>query len=201
MAIFMMEVSRSSRTGSWGPAWTLTHICWSHHQHHHKSILQHTHFSAPVTLAKTPIFCARTQWYLWWVHTCTPGHNSHRILYQTEPCDDPKVPDQQGSATPTDGCKCSCRSAVSSKCSPGPGQFQTGRKMLYFIFAPEPCPNRYQTPDASAQASTLLSPDLMLKLLCALSSLKGCHMESTRYWMNFTGSQCSCSRRDLVQYN
>lgn len=107
MAIFMMEVSRSSRTGSWGPAWTLTHICWSHHQHHHKSILQHTHFSAPVTLAKTPILCARTQWYLWWIHTCTPGHNSHRILYQTEPCDDPKVSDQQGSATPTDGCKCS----------------------------------------------------------------------------------------------
>lgn len=115
MAIFMMEVSRSSRTGSWGPAWTLAHICWSHHQHHHKSFLQHTHFSAPVTLAKTPIFCERAQWCLWGIHTCTPGHKSHRILYQTEPCDDSKAPDQQGSATPTDGCKCSCRSAVSFK--------------------------------------------------------------------------------------
>lgn len=201
MAIFMMEVSRSSRSGSWGLAQTLTHICWSHHQHCLESFLQHKHFQFPVTLAKTPIFCEKARWCLWWIHTRIPGHSSNRILYQTDPCDGPKVPDQQGSTTPKDGCKCLCRSAVSSKCSPGPGQSQTGRKMLYFTFALEPCPNRYQTPDASAQAFTLLSPDLMLKFLCALSSLKGCHMESTRYWTNFTASQCSCSRRDLVQYN
>lgn len=135
MAVFMMEVSRSSRTGSWGPAWTLTHICWSHHQHHHKSILQHTHLSAPVTLAKTPTFCARTQWYLWWIHTCTPGHNSHRILYQTESCDDPKVPDQQGSATPTDGCKCSWQISCPPSAPQGQGSSRLGGRcfILYLL--------------------------------------------------------------------
>lgn len=90
MPMFMMEVSRSSRTGSWGPAQTLTHICWSHHQHHHKSFLQHTHSSFPVTLPKTLIFCERAQWCIWWMHTCNPGHNRNRILYQTEPLMVPK---------------------------------------------------------------------------------------------------------------
>lgn len=157
MGIFMVEVFRSSRTGSWGPAQTLTHVSWSHHQHHNKSFLQHTHFSFPVTLPKTLIFYERAQWCLWWMHTCSPDHSSNRILYQTEPCDGPKMPDQQGSTTPTDGCKCSCRSAVSSKCSSGPGLFLTGRKVLYLIFAQGSCPNKYWTPDASAQASRLCS--------------------------------------------
>lgn len=48
---------KSLGPGSWGPAKILAHICWSHQQHHHRSFLQHTHFSFPVTLPKTPIFC------------------------------------------------------------------------------------------------------------------------------------------------
>lgn len=48
MAVFMMQVSRSSRTGSWGLAQTLTHMCWSHHQHHQRvSFSTHTsHFQS-----------------------------------------------------------------------------------------------------------------------------------------------------------
>lgn len=108
MAIFMMKLPKPSTPGSQAPAQTLTHPCCTHHQHHHKTFLHHTHFSAPVRLAKTLISYDRAQ-------QC-PGEHIPALLATaaTGLCislncgNGPKVPGQQGSTTPTDGCKCSC---------------------------------------------------------------------------------------------
>jgi len=159
-----------SRPGSWAPAWTLTQLCCPHCQHHYKTSQQRARFSAPVPLAKTFAFCERAQRCLWWTYTCAPGHSSSRTLYPPEPCDGPKAPGQQGSTTPADECKHSRGWAAAPKCSPGPGQFQIGRKMLHVAFFLELCPSRCQTPKAGPWAPTLPSPHLMLEYLRTLSS-------------------------------
>lgn len=93
MAIFMMEIRKPSRPGSWAPAQTLTHLYCSHHQHHHKTFLQHTHFSAPVPLAKPCTTHERAQWFLWRIHSCGPDHSTATgLCLSLNPAIVPKCP-------------------------------------------------------------------------------------------------------------
>lgn len=83
----------------------------------------------------------------------------------------------------------------------GQGSSRLGRKrfIVHFFQSFVPTGSRHLT---QVHGLLLYPPCTWCsKFFVLLACLRGRHMESLRYGINYTGSQCSCSRRDLVQYD
>lgn len=195
----MTELPKPSRPGSWAPAQTLTHLCCSHRQHHHKTLLQPIHVSAAVPLARTLTFRERTsgvsgEYILVLLPTAATGFRISLNHAMVPKCQVSRVrPHQQMGANAHAG------ELWHPGAPQGQGSSRLGRRCftLPFFHSFVPTSTRHLT---QVHGLPPYPPRTWCSNFFIISAhLRGRHVESLRYWVNFTGGQGSCSRRDLVQ--